>query len=111
MTGDVNTEGIEAIQRRALRITLISLVVLAVALVVAAIFAFVIFPRTSAGRVKGESAQTERRGSSVRPTGEDYVHDMDGGVQLTADDGDYFERPADGRAGAVGCRQPSCSWF
>ncbi len=92
MTADVDTEGVEAIRRRALRITLISLVVLAAALVVAAIFAFVIFPRSSAERINGESAQTGRTGSSVRPTGEDCIHDMDGGVQLTADRGYYFDR-------------------
>ena len=87
MTPDPSTTEIETSRRqRAFRITLLSFVVLSVALVGAAIFAFLIFPRSSAGRVKDEAAQAGRPGESFNAADEDYFHDMDGGVQLTADE-------------------------
>lgn len=64
---------------RPLRITLLSFVVLGVAVVLAALLAVGLFHRPSVGRVKDEAALAGRSGDSFPGADEDYFHDMDAG--------------------------------
>ena len=86
MTLDRNRYSAVPPRRSALGFTLLTLVILLAVLIAVPIVAFLVFPGSSAGRVKDEPAQVGRTAASFHAADEDYFHDMDGGVQLTAEE-------------------------
>ncbi|RXH54114.1 hypothetical protein [Granulicella sibirica] len=70
------------------RVARVSLVLLAIAFiaVVLLVIAILVFPLSQSGKVKDEAMLAGRLAESFPAADEDYFHDMDGGIPLSADE-------------------------
>ena len=70
---------------RVVRALLLLIGVFAVAVAVLLVFV-IVFPLSKSGKVKDEAMLAGRTAESMPAADEDYFHDMDGGIQLSADE-------------------------
>lgn len=73
-------------RRNIWRIGLLSLIALVAIVLVVVVSAFFAFTRSTTGKLKDEAAQAGRAPESFKAADDDYFHDMDGGIKLSAEE-------------------------